>query len=81
MCGGRLISRVIEEFQQPAMQTKKAAHWRIFSPNKSVPVNGKKCLNTNCLRKNEEIGCIFEFSRLRTLNSFKKFKIKIPVDV
>ncbi len=45
-----------------------AAHWRVFSSNKSVPVNRKQSFYTSGLTKNEEIACIF---------IFQKFMIKI----
>ncbi len=65
--------------------------WRIpktRNPKQIVQANRKKWFYTSCLTKNEEIGGIFELIRLRTLNSFQKFKIKIkkfrktiPVDI
>ncbi len=43
MSGGWHESGIVEEFQQPAIQTKNcAALWQIFSPDKSVLTNRKK---------------------------------------
>jgi hypothetical protein len=36
--GGRLVSRIFEEFQNPEIQNS-AALWQIFSSNKSAPAN------------------------------------------
>ncbi len=77
--GGRLVSRIFEEFKQPtivhSINQNSAAIWRIFSSNKSVPANKKKGFYTSRQPKNDGIGGVFVFSG--ELNSFKKFKIKM----
>jgi hypothetical protein len=53
--GLQLVSRIFEEFQHSAIQTKKMqAFWRIFLSNKSVSANKKKVFYTSHLPKNEE---------------------------
>jgi hypothetical protein len=82
-----VLCLVIEEFKQPAIQTKihSAALRRIFSFYKSVPVNRKKRFNASRLPKNEEIGgsFVFDGSELQTLfkNSRSKLKNQKPIAV
>ncbi len=49
----------IKEFQHPAIQTKIAALWRIFSSNKSAPANRKTRFYTNRDPNKQEDGFIF----------------------
>jgi hypothetical protein len=54
-----IVSRIIEEFQHPAIQTENsAALWRNFSSNKSVPANMKKGFYKGHMPKNKKIGGI-----------------------
>jgi hypothetical protein len=58
MFGGQLVSRVFEEFHQPAISPEL---WQISS-NKTVPANRKKRFCKSRLPKNEMIGGTFVFS-------------------
>jgi hypothetical protein len=60
-CGLWPVSRIFEEFQHAAIQTKKisAALLRIFSTNKSAPANRKKRFFTNRDPNKQEVGLIF----------------------
>ncbi len=66
--GRRLVCRIwrISTIRNPNQNS--AAHWWVFSSNKSVPVNRKQSFYTSRLTKNKEIACIFVF---------QKFMIKI----
>jgi hypothetical protein len=53
------MSRVIKEFQHPAIQTIIEQHWQIFSSNKIAPAHRKKGFYTNRDPNNQEVGFIF----------------------
>jgi hypothetical protein len=58
--GLRLVSRLFEENQQPAIQTKiEQPFGGFFSTNKSVTANRKKVFYTNCDPNKQEVGFIF----------------------
>jgi hypothetical protein len=63
--GGRLVSRIFEEFQHPAIQTKVVHHFGRFFHQIKVrqPVGRKDSMNS--------------MKWLRTLQSFQIFEIKI----
>jgi hypothetical protein len=56
------VSKLFEEFKQPAIQTKTVQHFGGFFHKKSVPANRKNGFDTSRLPKNEETGGIFVFS-------------------
>ncbi len=56
----------------------RAALWRVFSSNKSVPANRKTGFYANCEPNKQEVGFIFEWrgSELWTLIKYSRPKIK-----
>jgi hypothetical protein len=58
--GLRFVSRIFEEFQHPAIQTKIVQHFDgFFSSNKSAPANRKKGFYTKRDPNKQEVGFIF----------------------
>ncbi len=78
---GWLVSRIFEDFQQPAIQTNIVQHFcaaDFLSSNKCVPANMRKWFYKSSLLKNEETGGIFVYvgSELWTPLKISNSKLK-----
>ncbi len=70
--GGRLVSRLFEEFQHPAIQTKIVQHFGGFlKSNRSAPANRKKGFYTKPCA--EKAGARLEAFFYEAAQNFKVF--------